>query len=317
MRVAALVPKGIHTAGVAVLFERPPSLEALAGALRAFPVAKRLEGAAERNWFGTGYPSLLIAMRPEVNGVVSAAVIDAPWPDSMGDPKTDAMLFGAWSTGCFGPFAYPEGLARAAQHAYGWEQAAEAVARHGAFVRLGVSYVFGLGQDAPVLPADYSARGELEYLTRVARAVLGLSGAVALFNASGEVLRPRDQVEELLAVHEEAGLLPLPVWSNVRMAKIGELPGWMLMDTVGMEQLEVADHEACFQFERYEPAEVANFLRNTSEYVRQEGDVIKDGDTTDGPGGKWRGVHRQSLLVPPRPTLRWVPAGAEVPEELK
>jgi len=311
------MPKGIHTAGLAVLFERAPTLDALAGALHAFPVAKRLAPGPEKNWLGTGHPSLLLAMRPEVNGIIAAAVIDAPWPDSMGDPKTDSMLFGAWSMGFFGPFAYPEGLSRAVQHAYGWRQAPEAVARHGAFVRLTVSYVFGLGQQAPVMPEGYSARTELEYLTRVARAVLGMSGAVALFNPSGEVLRPRDQIEELLSVHEEAGLLPLPVWSNVRMAKLGELPGWMLMDTVGMEQLEVEDHEACFQCERFEAAEVANFLRNTSEYARQQGDVVKDGDTTDGPGGKWRGYHRQSLMVPPRRTLRWVPGDAEVPEELK
>lgn len=311
------MPKGIHTAGMAVLFERAPSLEALAGALHAFPVAKRLEAAPQKNWLGTGHPALLIAMRPELNGIISAAVIDAPWPDSMGDPKADAMLFGAWSMGFFGPFAYPEGLSRAAAHAYGWTQAGEAVARHGAFVRLTVSYVFGLGQQAPVMPKGYSARTELEYLTRVACAVLGLPGAVALFNASGEVLRPRDQIEALLSVHEEAGLAPLPVWSNVRLAKLGELPGWLLMDTVGMEQLEVDDHEACFEAARFEAAEVANFLRNTSEYVRQEGDVIKDGDSTDGPGGKWRGYHRQSVMVPPRRTLRWSPADAEVPGELK
>jgi hypothetical protein len=80
------------------------------------------------------------------------------------------------------------------------------------------------------------------------------------------------------------------------------------MDTVGMEQFDAPDHEACFSA-RFEPSEIAQFLRNISHYRWQNGDILRDGNTTDGPGGvRWRVQwFAESLTAPPRPVLRWVP----------
>lgn len=94
-----------------MLFERPVPLDALADALREFEVVNRSDEVTD---WAFGGSSLSLAFRPEVNGYVSVDTVDRPWPDHMGDPKTDPMLFGAWSMGHFGPFTFPNGLSRAA-----------------------------------------------------------------------------------------------------------------------------------------------------------------------------------------------------------
>jgi hypothetical protein len=97
------------------------------------------------------------------------------------------------------------------------------------------------------------------------------------------------------------------------MSKIDEEPPWM-PDVIGMEQLDAQDHEACFRRDRHDAAEVMSFLRNTTNYVLDNGPVIKDGHTTDGPGGVWRAMElEEGLLPPPRPVLRWFPEGSELP----
>jgi hypothetical protein len=90
------------------------------------------------------------------------------------------------------------------------------------------------------------------------------------------------------------------------------------MDTVGMSQLDVDDHEVCFPADRFPPEQLANFLRNSTDYVRKRGPVIKHGDTMDGPGRiRWRAFHAgEALTAPPRRTLRWLPEGFEPPPEL-
>ena len=47
------------------------------------------------------------------------SLVDAPWPDHMGDVEQEAELFAAWNMGWFGPFAYPKNLERA-RGAPGW-----------------------------------------------------------------------------------------------------------------------------------------------------------------------------------------------------
>lgn len=48
---------------------------------------------------GLGGGSVTLSFRPEVNGQVLVDTVDQPWPDSMGDPQKDPMIFGAWSMG--------------------------------------------------------------------------------------------------------------------------------------------------------------------------------------------------------------------------
>jgi hypothetical protein len=158
---------------------------------------------------------------------------------------------------------------------------------------------------------------ELRALTDVGRALLGHPVALAYVSPAGEAVRDREAVDRSLARHDERGIPPLDLWTSVR--RLDRADGWSTMDTVGMAQLGVVDHEVCFAADRYRPDDIEAFLRNLSIHLLRRGDVIGNGDTVDGPGGvAWRAHRLQtSLRAPPRPVLRWFAEdGAEAPEEL-
>lgn len=310
--------KGFFTQGVFLLLEHAVSLDQVEAALAPRALVRR--GAAAQNvWMGG--EALVTRMASHPAGAVLIDVLDAPWPDAMGDPKTAFDLFGAWSLGHLGPFTFPGNLERALQQPTLLERAKERVAGHRALLRLRTSYVLGGGPDTPVFPTPYHPRAELEELTELALALLALPGAVCLFNPGGEVLHSGDSLRQTLDVHRERGLPPLFAWSQVRLLRPGELaPGWLVMDSVGMAQVDVLDHEACFAEEAYDVDEVARFLRNAAAYVLEHGEVIRDGHTMDGPGGRrWRAWSLEASLAPaPRRVLRWLPEDRrDVPEALR
>ena len=314
--------KGFFTQGAMVLTERPLAADAMERALESFEVVKRSPAEGEKNWIG-GYPTLVISWRREVNGHVTVDVVDAPWPDDMGNPKAPGgqTLFAAWSMGFMGPMTWPGNLLRATQHAeaFGDKAAAEASKRHHAFVRVRSTYVLGAGDDAKAMPEDYQARPELEFVTSVAAALAAAPGALCYFNPGGETLYTAGELTRTIEEHRQNNLPPLPVWSMGRLSRIDDASPWMFADVIGMEQLDAQDHEACFRRDRYDAGEVMSFLRNTTNYVLESGPVIKDGHTTDGPGGVWRAMELEEGLLPaPRPVLRWFPDdGSEPPAALR
>jgi hypothetical protein len=303
--------KGFFTQGAVVLTARPLAADVVSQALAPFRVVKHTPAEGEKNWIG-GYPTWVIAWRPEVNGHVTVDVVDAPWPDDMGDPRSPGgqSLFAAWSMGFMGPMTWPGNLLRAIQYteAFGDKAAADGAKRHRAFVRIRSTYVLGAEDDAKVMPDDYQARPELEFVTSVAAAVAAAPGACCYFNPGGETLFTPEGLRSTTEECRRSKLPPLPVWSMARLSKIDDAPPWMLADVIGMEQLDAQDHEACFRRDRHDAAEVMSFLRNTTNYVLDNGPVIKDGHTTDGPGGVWRAMELEEGLLPaPRPVLRWFP----------
>ncbi|MCE9568211.1 MAG: DUF4261 domain-containing protein [Planctomycetes bacterium] len=308
--------KGRYTAGACVLFERQVSLDALVGALQNFDIAKRNNEIV--HW-AFGGPSVSLSFRPEVNGYISVDITDRPWPDDMGGPDSDTMLFGAWSMGHFGPFTFPQGLQRAAQQSWAWPEGKSIPQKHTAFVRILASYVFGnVSGNTPIFPENYDAIGELEFITDVAQAVLKLPGALCYFNPNGETLRTSQSIVESRAFAAERNVPPLDVYCNVRLYNVDE--GWLVMDTVGNGQLglpDLPDLEVCLKkAKKYDLQEIDAFLRNTTLYVWRRGEVFRDGDTIDGPGGvKWRArVRKNGLLSPPRRTIRFFPEdGTEPP----
>ena len=306
--------KGFYTQGVCVLLSRPTTLDDIVPLLGGYEIVKRIDEAPTPDMGG---PTLIVPFRPEVNGYVSVDIQDRRWPDHMGDPKSEPMLFASWSMGHFGPFAFPGNLERAAQQSWSWPDAKQVPERHRAFIRVRSSYVFGAGAETRVLPADYDALAEMSFVTAVARALLSHPAALAYFNPSGETLRSDAALAESLAFQAEQGVPPLDIWTNVRLLDPGN--GWLLMDTVGMAQLDSPDCEACFPRDAYQPGDVDNFLRNCCLYLLNEGEVIDDGDTMSGPGGvNWRAHHvEEPLAPPPRPILRWFPDdGSSPPEEM-
>ena len=306
--------KGHYTQGVAVLLQRPVSLDALEECLGSFHVVGRRD-AAEQWVFGG--PSLLLAFRPEVNGYVTVDLVEQPWPDHMGDPKQEVMLFGAWSMGNFGPFTFPGNLKRAGQHCWAWQPARTIAEQHTALLRIRSSYVFGADENARVMPDDYDSLCELAFVTDVAVALLDLPEALCYFNPNGELLRGREEMVASLEYARANDLPPLDIWSNIRLFKLPN--DWTMMDTVGMWQLDVPDHEACFPTQAYDCNEVDHFLRNASFYVMEHGEIIQDGDTMDGAGNvRWQAKSLdEGLTEPPRRLLRWLPCDeSEVPAQL-
>lgn len=296
--------KGIFSQGVCILLERPISIEQITLALSDFEVLGTREESEE---WAMGGPSALVMFDETTGGTVTIDTVDHQWPDDMGDPQTEFMVFGAWSMGHFGPYAYPGGLERASQQSWAWRDAPEVIARHTAFIRIRTSYVIGQGEDVKCLPEDYDPVGELQFTNKIVQELLELDGALCYYNPNGEVLLDQDGFRSSLNYGWANELLPLDLWSNVRLFNIDET--WALMDTVGNWQLEIPDIEACFVVDDYEVNEVANFLRNASNYLVQSGAIINDGETMDGPGDlRWQAVQFENgICDPPRQTLRFVP----------
>jgi hypothetical protein len=302
--------KGFITQTLAILLRKPLPSREIEERLGEFKIARHAEASAP------GGPSTLIAYRPDVNGYVLIDLVDEQWPDRMGDPEAEPEVFAAWASGDFGPGAWPGALERACQHSWVWPEGRSLPLQHRSFIRIRCSYVLGAGPEAPLMPSDYRPRQELEFVTRVAAALVHLPEAICYFNPTGECVRDANRVLESLRYHASARLMPLNLWSNIRLFKLSDTqPVWTLMDMVGMSQLDAPDHEACYQSNAYEPAEVGNFRCNASSYVVEHGPVIRSGDTMDGPDNvRWQAfMIEKGHMTPPRPVIRWFPQDHRTP----
>ena len=308
------MPRGLFTQCVCVLLQEPVGIDAVAEALKAYPIRDRL---APADHWAKGGPAVTLDYRPDVNGVAMVDVVDQPWPDALGDPQNETELFTAWSQGHFGPTTYPGSLLRASQQAWAWKAGREVVLQHRAFVRARITYALNAGPDAPLFPPGWDTIGELEFLTKVAHAILGLPQALCYFNPNGEVLRDKASLESQLPSSPDDPI-PIELWANVRIYQMD--PAGELMDTVGNGQLnaivsaggldDLRDIEAVFPAKRFDYREVDEFLRDLSLYLYDKGDVIKDGDTIPGPGGvEWTAsLHDEPVTPPKRRTVRVGPA---------
>jgi len=120
-----------------------------------------------------------------------------------------------------------------------------------------------------------------------------------------------------LEYHKQHAIPPFDIWTNIRVLNTNN--GWMIMDTVGMEQLDRPDLEACFPAKKYELSDISYFLRNCCLYLLKSGEVIKHKDTMNGPGGiNWQAYHAdKELSAPPRKLIRWFPMdGSRPPSEM-
>lgn len=310
--------KGFFTQGVALLLESKVELEELAPLLANFGEPRRIPGAPD---WARGGESLLL---PFLGGAGQLAIdiVDRPWPDEMGagergSAEEQPELLKAWTTGYFGPFAFPRAYERACRQAWIWKEAQTEPPRHQAFIRVRTTYQFGEDGKSGPPPDEANPLVELQALTAVTTALARHPAVVCYFNPSGEVVLPPTSLAEATRWAEEQELPPLDLWSNVRFLNLeGVADGWYLMDTVGMWQLDITDHEIVLPGKTYDFQEVEGFLRNVSLYLMNHGPVFDDGDTIDGPGGvNWRAMScEESFTAPPRPTIRWFAVdGTEAP----
>jgi hypothetical protein len=108
-----------------------------------------------------------------------------------------------------------------------------------------------------------------------------------------------------------AQLLPPPAASdpplmgllNVRLFRIEDTGGDVVMDTIGLHTFGLPDLQ--LHCRGLEPARLAVLLHNAGAYVFERGDVIQDGHTIEGvqPGQKWLCRHEQALVPPERVVL--------------
>jgi hypothetical protein len=93
---------------------------------------------------------------------------------------------------------------------------------------------------------------------------------------------------------------------------------WRLFDTVGMSQIDVADHEACLPGEHPSFDHVPGLLYSMAAYDAEKGGVLGPNDTATDLGGiDWMAYARgEGVVTPPRTTLRWSVEGDPVPEAL-
>jgi len=300
--------KGFFTQGVSLLTNGQTTIADVKSALlqQGFDIVK--ETSAQESW-AFGGPSVIVAFVPDVNGYVRVDVVNQPWPDAMGDPKSDATIFAAWSMGHFGPFAFPGSLARAQQHAWAWEPGRSVPEGHRGFVRVRASYVFGCTKDAPVFPKDYNCVAEMTFLSRAVLAIFNAPGVICYFNPNGEVLRDYPSFREVWDACSEQQQLPLPLWANIRFFNLSE--NLRLMDTVGNGQLEIRDVEAIFPTAKYEPGEIDYYLRNVTHYLLGLDQEMQTGEAIDGPGDSnlsWTiELLEQGVNEPPRRVLRLLP----------
>ena len=300
--------KGLFSQGVALLTDGRTTVKDVKRALvgHKFKVAREVKSHGDWRFSG---PSLVIPFRPDVNGYAAVDIVDQPWPDAMGDPKSDPMTFGAWSMGHFGPFAHPGGLSRAVQSARAWGVGLAIPEDPGGFVRIRLSYSFGAKPKAPVLPKNYDPVAEMMFLSRVVVALLDTPGVTAYFNPNGEVLLDRDTFLRQWDGAAKEDKIPLPLWMNVRFFNLNKTFGFM--DTVGNAQLDANDVEAVFPLAAYDPRDVAYYLRNVTHYLLDTDRPIQTGEAFDGPGESnlsWTvEVLKEGAVSPPRPVLRLYP----------
>jgi hypothetical protein len=294
------VPSRFYTHTATVLFARAPTLAAVGGVL---PASERriVRPSAEAPWFGQ--EDRLVTIDPAHNGRLAIDVVAAPWPDGMGDPKRDPHLFGAWAMGAFGAQTFPGALERACQQAWGDREAAAVARDHAAFVRLRTTYAIGASDDAPVVPDGQSDETDLGAITAHALRVLTLDHALAYFDPEGEVLLSGDRLAFLLDVAVEEKRFPIDVHTNVRLFRVDETQS--LFDSVGMERFDLPDLEVPFANDAIDENDVARFVRNVCLYHFDRGEPIGDGETIDGPGGRYRArTVEHGAAPPPRSPLR-------------
>ncbi len=295
---------------VCVLFDRVPSLSELAPRLTDYAGLSEAPAAEGEYGFAIGGPSLTVDYRSEVNGKARIDLIDRPWPDEMGSPDREPLLFAAWSMGHFGPTTYPGSLERALLHNHAFPYSDQLVPRHRAVLRIRTSYVFGAPESALVLPDHYDAIDELRFVSLLQLRLATLPGALVLFNPNAELLLPAERLEAALA---RKAPLPVDVWASVRRVRPEEPAGWLLGDTVGMGQLDVVDQQIVLPFDHPSAPNVGPLLLSMAAYDASHGGVLGPGDTASDAEGRgvsadWLG---EASVGPPRRVLSWAPDDVE------
>lgn len=240
-------------------------------------------------------------------------ICEFPWPDDLGVTGDPTLVTGAHMMGAFGPFAHPGAFERSLQ-APGYQSAAPEARNHRAFVRFRVSNLIPASEEAS--EASFASlknaipAWEIAWLLRVAASLHGMPTALAYFNPASELLLSLQGLAGILSFAFEHKTYPVEAVCRVRGCKVDE--EWSLVDSVGMEQLGLRDHEFAWADAEVTRQEQVEFLINLLHYEIDHSAPMMSGHTTDGPHDKlWRAEEREtSCMVPPRKVLHWTMDGS-------
>ena len=304
----------MFTQSLYLLTSRAIPTEELERYLRHFPLLGVTPATPENHW-AVSNASWVLAYDGDPRGRILVDSVPERYPDRF-DQDGHKALFSAWSMGSLGPAIYPGGLERAGTQAWVWKKAGDAVRGHQGFLRLRLAYEPDPENEG--LP-ERDRAAELLALSEVAYKLLEVDGVRCFFNPNGESIRPAAFVWQALDFHKAEGVLPLDLWTNVRLGKIDPEATWTLMDSVGMWQLDLPDVEVAYPSGLHSFEVVDGFIRDLTDHMVEKGDVFDDGHTVNGPGDvDWCMMRVDAARqAPPRPVLRITPPGVELPEKVK
>ncbi|MBE7498127.1 MAG: DUF4261 domain-containing protein [Verrucomicrobiaceae bacterium] len=239
-------------------------------------------------------------------------ICEFPWPDNLGVTEPPTLVTGAHMMGAFGPFSHPGAFERALQ-APGYDAVAQEARKHRAFVRFRVSYLIpasGESAEARFASAENANRAEeIGWLLRAAASLRGMPTALAYFNPASEMLLSMQGLAGIISFAFEHKTYPVEAVCRVRGCKVDE--EWSLVDSIGMEQLGLHDHEFAWADADVTRQEQVEFLINLLHYQIDHSAPMMSGHTTDGPHDKlWRAeAHETSIMIPPRKVLHWTMDG--------
>lgn len=292
--------------GIAVLFSETPARDSLHSCLREHLFDVEALDPAPWGWMGS--PAFRVFHGCSDRPAVVVQIDPHPWPDHLGNPQETPQLFAAWSMGFMCRGAYPGCLARAQMHCSALSAEDLAAPGHSAMVRLLSVPSRPSFADRASLSSDY------ETLLDVVMAVLTHSKAEMAFVPAAEILTSFADATVMRSKAREHGLpVTTPLLHSTRLFESPHEKNTLVMDTLGLDQVGLVDHEAVFDARQLRPSSVGGFLDSIAEYTIRRGNIFDSGHTAEGPDGQmWKVEQREESACPrPREVLRWVPVGSK------
>ena len=163
---------------------------------------------------------------------------------------------------------------------WGWPEAKEVVAR----ARTAVMVAEVMGTLHP--PAD-----RLAAFRTTLEAAVAVTAPLAIWSQNATKFVPPEHANGLES------------FVNVRLFRVEDSDGEMVMDSLGLHAFGLPDVQC--HFRDLDPNDVSRLLYDTAAYVLDHGDVIEDGHTVPGLDGeeRWRCRHEAALVGPEREVL--------------
>lgn len=157
-------------------------------------------------------------------------------------------------------------------------------------------------------PLDHNVRRRI-LATALQAAVENSNVELVHFVPTMEVLDARDAASRLATEAEVAN--PTYGFLNVRLFRISDVTGELVMDALGLSALGLSDVQ--IHVRDLDPNEVAGFLYGLGRHLFEKGGVIETDHTVEGlsPGERWRCRRERSLMPPERVVIDIEPSPGE------